>query len=100
MELYLSKQYFFVQIVYYAGLMFWGVILTFIAAVSTLDNLAFILPFVNSLDPVLYAVIAGQLPVVVLMVFIMLIPTIMAAVAVYLERRKSSSAVQQEVFSW
>jgi len=86
--------------VYYMGLMFWGLILAFIAAVSTLSNLEKYLPFVKQLDPVTYAVIAGQLPVIMVIVFIALLPVIMKAVSTLVEKRKSHSSISQEVFSW
>ncbi len=60
-----------------SGLLFWGVVMAFIAAVSNLSNLATYLPFLNDLDSVSYAVLEGQLPVILLIVFMMLIPMIM-----------------------
>ena len=46
----------------FAGLLFWGSIIVFVAAVSTLSTLSTYLPFINDLDPVLYSLIAGLLP--------------------------------------
>lgn len=88
------------SVVYYMGLLFWGVVLAFIAAVSTLSNLEKFLPFVKQLDPVTYAIIAGQLPVIMVIVFIALLPIIMKSVSTFLEKRKSHSSISQEVFSW
>eukprot|EP01034_Spumella_vulgaris_P024588 gene24588-30954_t len=88
------------SLVYMVGLMFWGVIMAFIAAISNLTNLAKYLPFVNSLDPVSYAILAGQLPVIVLIVFLALLPIIMTYVAQSIEKRKTVSGVQLEVFRW
>lgn len=86
--------------VYIAGLIFWAVILAFIAAVSTLSNLEAFLPFIKQLDPVSYSILAGQLPVIVLIVFIALLPMIFTAVSTYLEKRKVISDVHLEVFKW
>lgn len=89
-----------VHTVYYLGLLFWGLILAFIAAVSTLSNLEKFLPFVKQLDPVTYSIIAGQLPVVMVIVFIALLPIIMKNVSIFIEKRKSHSSISQEVFGW
>ena len=82
------------------GLLFWGLIIAFIAAVSTLSNLATFFPFVKLLDPTSYAFLAGIVPVAVLSIFLALLPLIFAAIAIRLERRKSLSAVQTMVFQW
>lgn len=87
-------------VVYAYGLLFYGVILAFIAAVSTLSNLETFLPFLKALDPVSRSVLEGQLPIVMVIVFISLIPAIMAAVATFLQKRKSVSSIQVEVFDW
>jgi hypothetical protein len=88
------------SVVYRLGLLFWGLVLAFIAAVSTLSNLAKFLPFVNSLDPVSYAIIAGQLPIIIVIVFIALLPVFMSLISTYAEKRKTVSGVQKEVFRW
>ena len=49
-------------VILYAGLLFWGSIIAFVAAVSTLETLSTYLPFINDLNPVLYSLIAGLLP--------------------------------------
>ena len=87
-------------VVYITGMLFWAVIIAFIGAVSSLSNLAFVLPFVNSLDPVTYALIGSILPVVVLAIFLGLLPVIFGAVSTYIEKRKCSSDIQYEVFKW
>jgi hypothetical protein len=84
----------------YTGLVFWAAILAFISAISSLSNLEKYLPFLKELDPVTYALLEGQLPVIALIVFIMMLPVIFAAVATYIERRKTHSDVQMEVFTW
>ncbi|CAM9257016.1 unnamed protein product, partial [Ectocarpus fasciculatus] len=87
-------------IMYKCGLLFYGLILAFIAAVSTLSNLETFLPFLKALDPVSRSILEGQLPIIMVIVFISLIPTIMAAVAKHVQKRKSTSDIQVEVFNW
>eukprot|EP01038_Epipyxis_sp_PR26KG_P015802 gene15802-21402_t len=91
---------FFTSIFYYAGLCFWGLILTGIAGIAKLGNLMKIFPFLSLLSPVLLSVLGGMLPVVALIVFIALLPVIMTAISTYIEKRKSVSSVQFEVFNW
>jgi len=88
------------KIAYYAGLLFWTVILAFISAISSLSNLEKYLPFLKDLDPVSYALLEGQLPVIALIVFIALLPVIFTAVSTYIERRKTVVEVKMEVFTW
>ncbi len=83
-----------------SGLLFWGVVMAFVAAVSNLSNLATYLPFLNDLDPVSYAILEGQLPVVILIVFMMLLPAAMTYSSQSVEKRKTNSGVQMEVFKW
>jgi hypothetical protein len=85
---------------YTAGLLFWGLILTFVAGLSNLSTLASIMPFLNSLDTASYSILQGLLPVIVLIIFVALVPIIMNAVAIYVERKKTWSEVQMEVFEW
>jgi hypothetical protein len=87
-------------IMYKAGLLFYGLILAFIAAVSTLSNLETFLPFISSLDPVSKSIIEGQLPIIMVIVFIAMIPVIMTIVATSVQKRKTVSDVQVEVFNW
>jgi len=84
----------------YTGLMFWAVILAFISAISSLSNLEKYLPFLKELDPISYALLEGQLPVIALIVFISMLPVIFASVSIYVERRKTISDVRMEVFTW
>jgi hypothetical protein len=91
---------FIVSALYTTGLLFWGVILTFIAGLSNLSTLESILPFLVYLDTAALSILQGLLPVIVLIVFMALIPIIMNAVAIYVERRKTYSEVQREVFQW
>ena len=88
------------SIMYYVGLIFWSVILAFIAAISNLSNLEPVLPFLKSLDPSTHAILQGLFPVIVMVIFLALVPIFMACVARYVECRKTFSRIQQEVFGW
>jgi uncharacterized small protein (DUF1192 family) len=85
---------------YFTGLVFWGVILAFIAAISQLSSLESVFPFLNDLDTAAYSILEGLLPVIIMMIFISLIPITMSFLAMYFERRKTHSQVQYEVFQW
>lgn len=85
---------------YYTGLVFWTVVLTFIAGLSNLSHLAEYMPFLNSLDDTSYAVLQGLLPVLVMMVFLSLVPYAMEMISKHIERRKTISSVQEQVFKW
>lgn len=91
---------FFTSMMYYAGLIFWSAILAFIAAISNLSNLEKYFPALKSLDETTYAILQGILPVLIMLAFLTLLPIAMAFVSQYIERRKTFSAVQQEVFKW
>ena len=65
-----------------------------------MSNLQKYLPFLADLDPVSYALLQGQLPVIALIVFISLLPLIFSSVATYIERRKTVTEVSMEVFTW
>jgi hypothetical protein len=90
----------FTSALLYAGMLFWGIVIAFIGAISNLANIATVLPFVNSLDSVSYSLLAGLLPVVVLSIFLSLLPVIFAAIATSCEKHKYESSVQLMVSSW
>ena len=81
-------------------MLFWGTVLAFIAAVSNLSNLEKYLPFIGNLNPVLYSLLAGILPVIVMNLFLSLLPAIFGYGAEKIEKRKTKSDVQQIVFQW
>lgn len=85
---------------YLAGILFWAVVLAFIAALSNLENLDNYLPFIKDMDPVLYAIVAGLLPVLVLVIFMQLLPVIMTVISELIERQKTYSAIHSEVLRW
>jgi len=88
------------RVVYNMGLLFWGLILAFVAAVSSLSNLETFLPFLKSLPAFIYALLESQLPVIMVIVFISLLPMIFTAVSTYIERRKTLHDVGMEVMTW
>lgn len=97
---YIRMASFLTSALLYTGLLFWGAILAFISAISSLSNLEAYLPFLTSLDPVSYSILEGQLPVIVLIIFISLLPTIFAYIATSIERRKTVTEVRMQVFFW
>lgn len=91
---------FVTSLMYYTGLLFWSAVLAFISAISNLKNLETYLTFLKSLDDTSYAFLQGILPVLVMLIFLSMVPMVMATVSIYVERRKTFSVVQQEVFKW
>lgn len=88
------------SMIFTGGMLFWGSVLAFIAAISNLSNLQKYLPFIKNLDPVLYSLLAGILPVIVMNLFLSLLPAIFGYGATKIEKRKTKSGVQYEVFQW
>lgn len=86
--------------IYIAGLVFWSLIIAFIASVSQISTLEKFLPFLKQLDPVSYSLLQGQLPVIILIVFISLLPLIFKSISTYVEKRKTLTDVDMEVFTW
>mmetsp|Transcript_15394 Transcript_15394/g.23198 ORF Transcript_15394/g.23198 Transcript_15394/m.23198 type:complete len:791 (+) Transcript_15394:97-2469(+) len=86
--------------VFSLGMLFWGSVLAFIAAVSKLSNLEKYLPFIRDLNPIVYSLLAGVLPVIVMNIFLSMLPAIFAYGAKCIEKRKRNSDVQFEVFQW
>ena len=89
-----------VSVVYYTGIIFWGAILAFVATISNLDSLSEYMPFIEDIDPALYAIIAGILPVYALVLLIYIIPIVMEWVSKVIERRKTKTSIEFNVFSW
>lgn len=85
---------------YYGCLAFWGGVMAFVAAVSTMSTLEAYLPFVRNFDDFAYAVVEGILPVVVVLTFSTLVSGAIAFIATNVEKRKTNSAVEMEVFKW
>jgi hypothetical protein len=85
---------------YYGCLAFWGGVMAFVAAVSTMSTLETYLPFLRDFDYMAYAIVEGLLPVVVVILFSMMVSGTIAYIARYVEKRKTNSAVEMEVFKW
>lgn len=84
----------------WTGLLFWGVIIGFIGAISNLGNLSPYLPFVNSLPTPLYAGLSTVFPVIVLNIFLFLLPIIFNLLAVKVIKIKSLSQAQNFVLGY
>ena len=84
----------------WVGLLFWGVIIGFIGAISNLGNLSPYLPFVDSLPEPVYAGLSTVFPVIVLNVFLFLLPVIFNLLAVKVIKLKSLSQAQNFVLGY
>jgi len=85
---------------YYAGMLFWGVIITAITAISSLSNLQKYIPQLKDIDPTLHAFLQGQLPVFAFILLMMILPMFISFVSTKVERRKTIDEVQKEVLQW
>jgi hypothetical protein len=87
---------------YYTGLAFWTVVLAFIATISNLSYLSEsgYFSFLRTLDDTSYAILQGLLPVIIMITFLTIIPYVMELICLYIERRKTISIIQEEVFQW
>lgn len=85
---------------YVYGLLCWGAVLAFVAALSNISSLSEYLPFLQGASGVTYSLLQGILPVVVNVTFSWLLSLTMTVIAKYVEKRKTKSAVQEEVFGW
>mmetsp|Transcript_28493 Transcript_28493/g.61416 ORF Transcript_28493/g.61416 Transcript_28493/m.61416 type:complete len:477 (-) Transcript_28493:388-1818(-) len=87
-------------VAYYAGLSGWSVVLALVAALSNLHTFESIVPGLQRLGGLGYAILQGLLPVLVIMYFNSTIAWIMTYVATKVERQRTQSAVQLQVFRW
>lgn len=85
---------------YYGCLAVWGGVMAFVAAISTMSTLETYLPFLRNFNTIAYAVVEGILPVVVVIAFAALVSGAIAFIARNIEKRKSNTAVEVEVFKW
>jgi membrane protein implicated in regulation of membrane protease activity len=81
------------------GLLCWSAILAFVAALSELSTLQHYAPWLK-MGALTKAVLQGLLPVLVMLLFSMLLHWFMDYVARKVEKRKTHSAVQMEIFKW
>jgi hypothetical protein len=91
---------FIVSVGYCFGLIFWGILLSFVAGLSNLSDLQRAFPFLGHLDQASLSVIQGLVPVIVLLILNLLLPLLMWAIGVYVEHKKTHSEVQYKVFQW
>jgi hypothetical protein len=91
---------YFTAAAYYSGLFFWSLVMAFIAALSNVSTLENYFPSMQHMNTYVYAVLQGILPVVVMLSFSYLLVNTMTFISQELERRKTRSAVDQEVFKW
>ena len=85
---------------YYSSLTIWGGVSAFVAALSTVSTLETYLPFVRNFDIVAYSLVQGILPVIVVLSFSTLMSKAIGFIAENVEKRKTHSAVEREVFKW
>ena len=85
---------------YYCGLFFWSLVMAFVSALSNVSTLEHYFPSMQHMNSYVYAVLQGILPVVVMLTFSILLVSTMTFIASEVERRKTRSAVEQEVFKW
>jgi hypothetical protein len=85
---------------YYGSLAFWGGVMAFVAAMSTLPTLQKYFPALQHLNYMVYATLQGILPVIVVLSFSTIVSGVIAFVARNVEKRKTNSAVEREVFKW
>ena len=85
---------------YYCGLFFWSLVMAFIAALSNVSTLEEYLPFLHNMNTYAYAILQGILPVIVVLSFSIFMASTIAFIAQEIEKRKTCSAVEQEVFKW
>lgn len=84
----------------YGGLFLWALALAFVAALSDLNSLEEYLPFVSNLSTTSQAILQGILPVLAMLVLSLILIFVIYFIASEVEKRKTCSEVQQEVFRW
>jgi len=82
------------------GLLFWGVVIAFVGAISKLEKLEKWFPFLGDLDTASYSLLQGLLPVIAMIVLFALIPIIITKLSLGVERRKTFTKVQEVLFYW
>jgi hypothetical protein len=84
----------------FCGLLCWGSVVALIAAISNLSNLEPLLPFISTLDPMIYAIVQGLLPVGALAGISLLVPSIIHWMVFKFEKHGTLSAADSVVFEW
>lgn len=91
---------YFTAATYYCGLFFWSLVMAFIAALSNVSTLERYLPFMKNMNGYVYAILQGILPVVVMLSFSIFMTNTITFISQDIEKRKTHSAVEQQVFKW
>jgi hypothetical protein len=86
--------------IFRVGLVFWGSLISVVTAMSNLETLEEYMAFIEDLDNVSYALLAGLLPVALMAGLLASVPLIISAVVMRLDRLPSTSAVHRKVFQW
>ena len=90
----------FTSMLLYAGIFFWGVLITTIAAITNLQYLSNYFPLVRHISPVSFSLLSGVFPVLVDAFLMLMLPVIFDYIAKHMERRKSLSHIQEMVLRW
>lgn len=78
----------------------WGAVIGFIAAISSLNYLETFIPALKNISRSTSIFLQGQLSVWVLLLVMLLLPTCIRWLSLYVERQKTRSAVDLRVFQW
>lgn len=78
----------------------WGAVIGFIAAISSLNYLETFIPALKNISRNTSIFLQGQLSVWALLLVMVLLPTCIRWLSVYVERQKTRSAVDLQVFQW
>ena len=87
-------------IIFRLGLVFWGSLISVVTAMSNLQKLEEYFPFIEDMNPVIYAILAGLLPVTLMALLLASVPIVIAHFVIKLDRLPSISSVHIEVFQW
>ena len=85
---------------YYVGILGWGAVIGFITAISSLSYLETFIPALKNINRSMYIFLQGQLSVWALLIVMVLLPTCIRYLSKYVERQKTRSAVDLQVFRW
>ena len=92
---------FVIDIIFTFGILVWGAVLAFISAVAQPDQIAEVIPpFENLKGTIVWDLFAGPIPVYLLMIFLMLVPTIIRFAATCVQQQKTRTEVEQYVLQW
>ena len=78
----------------------WGAVIGFIAAISSLNYLETFIPALKNISRSTSIFLQGQLSVWTLLLVMVLLPMCIRWLSIYVERQKTRSAVDLQVFQW